>query len=142
MILCTGYSADWSIVSFVETSTSSTSGHGGPPMYRMYLDMFPPCYASQLCAARQTAARSARITVQLCRCAVGVAISNVFCGIEPLPAREDMKKHINEHQELIAERWLLDSPCDTRMVKQWEFREFQEFLHCAAGTGMENVGWG
>lgn len=33
----------------------------------------------------------------------------------------------------------MDDKIDVSMVKQWEY---QSFLHEAAGTGMENLGWG
>jgi dimethylaniline monooxygenase (N-oxide forming) len=137
VILCTGYSADWSIAPFVETSTPKTPGYGGPPMYRMYMNMFPPQYATSCAVLNYSAfGKSNGFTYADLQ---SVAISSVFRGIEPLPTREEMEKHIDEHQEWVAKMWLLDPCCNTSMVKQWEY---QGFLHRAAGTGMENVGWG
>lgn len=137
LILCTGYQADWSIAPFVETSTPKTPGYGGPAMYRLYMNMFPPRYATS-CALLNYSAYGKNNGFSFAD-VHSAAISSVFRGIEPLPAREEMERHIDEHQEWVAGRWLLDPHCDTSAVKQWEF---QGFLHRAAGTGMENVGWG
>ncbi|KAH8903633.1 FAD/NAD(P)-binding domain-containing protein [Coniochaeta sp. PMI_546] len=137
LILCTGYSADWSIAPFVETSSPKTSGYAGPPMYRMYLNMFPPRYADS-CALLNYSAFGKNNGFSFAD-VTSSAVSSVFRGIETLPPVEDMERHIDDHQKWVAERWKLDSHCDTSMVKQWEF---QGFLHRAAGTGMENLGWG
>lgn len=137
LVLCTGYSADWSIAPFVETSSPKTPGYAGPPIYRMYLNMFPPRYADS-CALLNYSAYGKNNGFSFAD-VTSSAVSSVFRGIEALPAREEMERHIDNHQEWVAERWKLDPHCDTSMVKQWEF---QGFLHRAAGTGMENLGWG
>jgi dimethylaniline monooxygenase (N-oxide forming) len=137
VICCTGYGADWSAAPVVETSTPAAHGYKGKPMYRLYMNLFPPSYADSC--------------VMLCYSAFGkgngfsfadvtaMAVSNVWRGKEPLPTRPEMERHIDAHQAWVASRWKMDSQIDTSMVKQWEF---QSWLHRAAGTGMDNLGWG
>ncbi|KAK3332308.1 flavin-containing monooxygenase 9 [Cercophora scortea] len=144
VVLCTGYTADWSIAApFVETSRpvfaipNLKKEYGGPPLYWLYMNLFPPRYADSC--------------VVVCYHAFGKsngfsfadvmawAVSNIWRGNEPLPPREAMEKHIDAHQDWIAARWAADCSADTSAVKQWEF---QQWLHRAAGTGMESLGWG
>lgn len=140
VLLCTGYRADWAVgQSFMETSVPKAHGFdkdpgGGGPIYRLYMNLFPPKHADS-CA-------------MLCYSAFGksngfsfadvtsMAVSNVFRGAEPLPPREAMDAWVDANQEWVASRWRLDHGVDTSMVKQWEF---QGWLHRAAGTGMENL---
>lgn len=145
VLLCTGYRSDWALAeSFVETSVPTACGYdkapgGGEPMYRLWMNIFPPRYADS-CAL-------------LCYSAFGksngfsfadvtsMAVSNVFRRAHPLPGLDAMNSWINDHQKWVASRWKLDHNIDTSMVKQWEF---QGWLHEAAGTGMENLslfGW-
>lgn len=137
LILCTGYMADWSIAPFVETSLPKMPGYGGPPLYRLYLNMFPPKYADS-CALLSYSAFGKNNGFSFAD-VTSAAISSVFRGVEPLPSKEEMERHVDQHQYWVAERWKLDPCSDTSAVKQWEF---QGFLHRAAGTGMENLGWG
>ncbi|KLU83922.1 flavin containing monooxygenase 9 [Magnaporthiopsis poae ATCC 64411] len=137
IICCTGYRGDFDLAPFVETSVPTAYGYSGPPLYRLYMNMFPPAYADS-CAL-------------LCYSAFGksngftfadltaMAISNVFQGVEPQPSRKEMERHIDLHQRWVASRWRQENSTDTSCVKQWEF---QGWLHQAAGTGMENLGWG
>lgn len=137
VICATGYKADFSIAPFLDTSVPQAYRYQGAPMYRMYMNMFPPRYADSC--------------VLLCYSAFGksngfsfsdvtsMAVSNIWRGIEPLPIREEMERHIDAHQKWVASRWALEPRVDPSMVRQWEF---QGFLHRAAGTGMENLGWG
>lgn len=137
VICATGYRADFSIAPFLDTSKPQAYGYQGEPIYRMYMNMFPPRYADS-CAL-------------LCYSAFGksngfsfsdvtsLAVSNVWRGIEPLPTRAEMERHIDAHQKWVASRWAVEPRSDPSAVKQWEF---QGFLHRAAGTGMENLGWG
>ncbi|KAK3682287.1 flavin-containing monooxygenase 9 [Podospora appendiculata] len=128
VVLCTGYAADWSIAApFVENSRPShataTQRYGGLPLYRLYMNLFPPRYADSC--------------VVVCYHAFGK--SNGFSFADGLPSREAMEEHIDAHQQWIAARWAADCSADTSAVKQWEF---QQWLHHAAGTGMESLGWG
>jgi len=141
VLLCTGYSADWSAtLPFVQTSvpTDTVPAYGGPPLPRLYMNMFPPRYADT-CAL-------------LCHSAFGKnngfsfadvtawAVSNVWRGVTPLPSKADMEAQIDAHHVWVArDCWLRDPFCDTSMVRQWEW---QRWLHGAAGTGMEALGWG
>lgn len=143
VLLCTGYSADFSIIdeSIIESSIPVGHGYdkqpgGGAPMQRLWMNVFPPTYADSMAL--------------LCHSAYGksngfsfadvtsMAISNVFRGAHPLPSLYEMNKWVDEHQDWVASRWKLDHNIDPSMVKQWEF---QRWLHEAAGTGMENLSW-
>ena len=144
VILCTGYSADWSVAapSFLETSKPPDSGRC-PALPRLYMNLFPPRYADS-CAL-------------LCHSAFGKsngfgfadvmawAVANVFRGTTPadcVPSTPKMERHIDDHHAWVASRWKQGGDefgCDVSMVRQWEF---QTFLHKAAGTGvLENLGW-
>lgn len=135
VICATGYRADFDAVPFLEKSRPSN--YGGPDFVRLWMNLFPPKYADSL--------------VMLCYSALGknngfsfsdvtsMAVSNLWRGVHPLPTVEKMEKDVDNHQEWVASRWRLDNNIDTSMVKQWEY---QSFLHTAAGTGMENLGWG
>ena len=137
VICCTGYSADWSAAPFVETSVPNVEGYRGPPMYRLWMNMFPPAFADScalLCYSqygKNNGFSFGDVTA--------MAVSNVWRGVEPLPSRDVMEKCIDDHQRWGARRWLTDPLCDTSAVKNWEF---QAWLHRVAQTGMENVGWG
>jgi dimethylaniline monooxygenase (N-oxide forming) len=135
VICATGYLADFSTVPFVETSRPPN--YGGPDLVRLWMNLFPPRYADSM--------------VMLCHSALGknngfsfsdvtsMAVSNVWRGVSPMPTLAEMNKEIDSHQEWVASRWRLDHDIDVSMVKTWEY---QSFLHEAAGTGMENLGWG
>ncbi|KAI0129775.1 putative dimethylaniline monooxygenase [Xylariales sp. AK1849] len=135
VICATGYSADFGVAPFLEKSRPPN--YDGIDMVRMWMNMFPPKYADSIC--------------MLCHSSYGknngfsfsdvtsMAVSNVWRGVHPLPSREEMEKDIDVHHGWVASRWRLDNNVDVSMVKQWEF---QGWLHQAAGTGMENVGWG
>lgn len=137
VVMCTGYCANWRTAPFVETSRPRDPAYGGADMYRLWMNLFPPRYADS--------------AVLLCYSAFGknngfsfsdvtaMAVSNVWRGVEPLPRRPDMERWIDAHQAWVATRYRLDPTVDASMVKQWEF---QGWLHQAAGTGMENLGWG
>ncbi|KAJ4386623.1 hypothetical protein N0V93_009521 [Gnomoniopsis smithogilvyi] len=142
VILCTGYKADLSVMDgSVETSIPTAHGYssapdGGAPLYRLWMNLFPPRYADSL--------------AMLCYSAFGksngfsfadvtsMAVSNVFRGVHDLPSLTDMNKWVDEHQDWVASRWKLEHTVEPSMVKQWEF---QRWLHEAAGTGMENLSW-
>ncbi|KAI0601207.1 flavin-containing monooxygenase 9 [Biscogniauxia sp. FL1348] len=135
VICATGYSGNFSVAPFLETSRPEN--YGGPQLMRLWKNMFPPQYADSMCL--------------LCYSAFGknngfsfndlisMAVSNIWRGVHPIPSRRQMDKEIDAHQKWVASMWRVDDKIDTSMVKSWEF---QGFLHDAAGTGMENLGWG
>ncbi|KAK3316569.1 flavin-containing monooxygenase 9 [Apodospora peruviana] len=141
VILCTGYGADWNPVApFIESSATvpNKPDYKGPPLYRLYMNLFPPKYADSCVLLNYSAFGKnngfsfASVTAW--------AVSNVLRGAEPVPSREEMEAHIDRHHEWVADRWAQDKTTDTSAVRQWEF---QRFLHTVAGTGMaENLGWG
>jgi dimethylaniline monooxygenase (N-oxide forming) len=135
VICATGYSAEFEVTPFLERSRPS--GFHGPELMRLWMNIFPPKYATSMAL--------------LCHSALGksngfsfsdvtsMAVSNVFRGVHHVPSVEAMQKKIDEDQAWTAYRWNIDHGFDTSAVKQ---REYQAFLHDAAGTGMENLGWG
>ena len=139
VICCTGYKGDFSLAPFLETSMPAAHGYAGEPLQRLYMNMFPPKYADS-CA-------------MLCYSAYGknngfsfadvtsMAISNAWRGVSPdsLPPRAAMDRWIDDHQGWVAAQWAKERYIDVSMVRQFEF---QAWLHEAAGTGMENLGWG
>ena len=70
---------------------------------------------------------------------ISMAISSVWRGLETLPPREEQEAWIDNHQNWIAKRWHQEPGTALSAVKNYEF---QPWLHKAAGTGMENLGWG
>ncbi|KAF4463612.1 flavin-containing monooxygenase [Fusarium albosuccineum] len=137
VIFTTGYHADFSVAPFVETSRPQHHLYEGPPMHRLYMNVFPPKYADS-CA-------------MLCYSAFGksngfsfsdvmsMAISNIWRGVSSLPSYEQMEQWVNSHQAWVAGNWAIEPRLDVSMVKQYEF---QPWMHQQAGTGMENLGWG
>jgi len=135
VICATGYQADFSVAPFLQKSRPSN--YGGPDIVRLWMNLFPPQYADSI--------------VMLCYSAFGknngfsfsdvasIAVSNVWRGVHPTPTIEEMDKRIDRHHDWVASRWRMDNNVDVSMVKTWEY---QSFLHEAAGTGMENLGWG
>ncbi|KAM7221859.1 dimethylaniline monooxygenase [Rhypophila decipiens] len=140
VVLCTGYTADWSPLTpdLIKTSMPKNSPwYKGPPLYRLYMNMFPPEYADSLAVLTHSAfGKSNGFSFGT---VIGWAVSNVFRGVEPLPPLSLMNAQIDAHHDWIASRWKMDPATDTSAVKQWEY---SAWLHNAAGTGMENLGWG
>lgn len=136
MVICaTGYSADFGVAPFLDMSRPPN--YSGPDIVRLWMNLFPPKHADSM--------------VMLCYSAFGknngfsfsdvtsMAVSNVWRGVHPTPTVEEMEKHIDNHHIWVASRWRMDNKVDVSMVKTWEY---QSWLHKAAGTGMENLGWG
>ncbi|CAH0058478.1 unnamed protein product [Clonostachys solani] len=139
VILATGYQADFSLLGpdIVDRSKPDLDWYHGPEMYRLWMNLFPPKYADSLAVINYSAFGKANgfsfadVT--------SLAICNAWRGAEPFPSREAMDKHVDEHQRWVAGRWRIEPNTDTSAVKTWEF---QGWLHQAAGTGMESLGWG
>jgi len=135
VICCTGYAADFSITPFVEQSRPAN--YNGTPIVRLYKNLFPPEYADSVCIATYSAfGRNNGFSIAD---VIGMAISNIWRGAHSLPSKTEMEADIDTHQAWVASYWRLDERVDVSMVRQWEW---QNFLHEAAGTGMENLGWG
>lgn len=81
------------------------------------MNMFPPCSTTS-CALLSYSAYGKNNGLTFAD-VQSAAISSVFRGVEPLPAREDEEKHIDKHQEWVAERWLLDSHCIPIAAPVW-----------------------
>ncbi|KAI1637738.1 flavin monooxygenase-like protein [Biscogniauxia mediterranea] len=109
VICATGYSGDLSVAPFLEINRPEN--YGGPPLVRMWKNMFPPQYADSMCLLWYSA----------------FGKNNGFSFNDLISMARQ------------ASMWCVDDKIDTSMVKSWEF---QGFLHDAAGTGMENLGWG
>jgi dimethylaniline monooxygenase (N-oxide forming) len=135
VVCATGYQADFSAAPFLDRSRPSN--YDGPDFVRLWMNLFPPKYADSMAL--------------LCYSAFGknngfsfsdvtsMAVSNFWRGVYPRPTVEEMEKNIDSHHDWVASRWRLDNYMDTSAVKTGEY---QAFLHKAAGTGMENLGWG
>ena len=135
VICATGYQADFTMVPLLEKSRPEN--YGGPDIVRLWMNLFPPKHADSI--------------VMLCYSALGknngfsfsdvtsMAVSNIWRHTHPIPSISEMESQVDSHQAWVASRWRLDDKIDVSMVKQWEY---QAFLHDAAGTGMENLGWG
>ncbi|ETS74452.1 hypothetical protein PFICI_14318 [Pestalotiopsis fici W106-1] len=135
VICATGYEADFDVVPFLEKSRPRN--YGGDEIARLWMNMFPPCYADSM-ALLCYSAFGKNNGFSFCD-VQSMAVSNLWRGVYPLPSRKDMEKTIDAHHEWVASCWRLDDKVDVSMVKQWEY---QGWLHEAAGTGMENLGWG
>ncbi|KAH4044842.1 hypothetical protein HBH92_170680 [Parastagonospora nodorum] len=136
VICATGYSADLEVAPFPEKSRPPD--YQGPELVRLWMNIFPPQYVDSMAL--------------LCHSAYGknngfsfndvqsMAISNIFRGVHPLPSRDSMNAWINAHHSWLASRFRAEPlGFNASAVKTWEF---QQFLHDAAGTGMENLGYG
>ncbi|KAK1754238.1 flavin-containing monooxygenase 9 [Echria macrotheca] len=139
VVLCTGYEADWAPVgAVVETDTvPPVKGYAGPPLRRLWMNLFPPAYADScvmLCYSafgKNNGFSFGDVTAQ--------AVSNVWRGVERVPDREAMERQVDAHHAWVARQWLEDEHVDPSMVRQWEF---QGWLHEAAGTGLDKyLGW-
>ncbi|TDZ60899.1 Monooxygenase aurF [Colletotrichum trifolii] len=143
VICCTGYQADFDLVPFLETSRPDADAAGkaykGPPIARLYMNIFPPAHADSIAVlAYSTYGKNNGFSFSD---VTAMAISNIWRGVsaDMIPPRSEMERAIDRHQRWIAGRVNLEKRSDVASVKQWEF---QGFLHEAAGTGMENLGWG
>ncbi|KAF4781481.1 dimethylaniline monooxygenase 2 [Colletotrichum scovillei] len=143
VVCCTGYTADFSLVPFVETSKpkADAAGHpyGGESIARLYMNLFPPAHADSIAIlAYSTYGKNNGFSFSD---VTSMAISNIWRGVsaDMIPSRPKMERAIDRHQEWVAGRWHQENRSEPGAVKQWEF---QGFLHQAAGTGMENLGWG
>ena len=143
ILCCTGYEADFSLTPFVEMSKPENDGkghaYGGPPIARLYKNMFPPAHADSVAILAYSA--YGKNNGFSFADVVSMAVSNIWRGVssDMLPSRAEMERQINENQAWVAGRWHMYNHTEVSAVKQWEF---QGFLHEAAGTGMENLGWG
>ncbi|KAF9880506.1 dimethylaniline monooxygenase 2 [Colletotrichum karsti] len=143
VICCTGYKGDFDLVPFIETSKPETDGkghpYGGAPMHRLYMNMFPPAHADSIAILAYSAfGKNNGFSFSD---VTSMAVSNIWRGVsaDMIPPRPEMERAIDRHQQWVAGRWYQENRFDPSAVKQWEF---QGFLHKAAGTGMENLGWG
>ncbi|KAI0377321.1 putative dimethylaniline monooxygenase [Hypomontagnella monticulosa] len=135
VISATGYEADFSVAPFVEQSRPAN--YDGPPIARLWMNLFPPKYADSVCLLCYSAfGKNNGFSFSD---VVSMAVSNIWRGVHPIPSREEMEKKVDSQHEWVASKWRYSHVIDPSMVKQWEF---QGFLHNAAGTGMENLGWG
>lgn len=135
VICATGYKADFSVAPFL--SKSRPSNYGGAEIARLWMNMFSPKYPTSMCLlCYSTFGKSNGFSYNDL---ISMAVSNVFRGVHRVPSEEKMNKDIDLHHEWVASRWRLDSHFSPAAVKQWEY---QGFLHDAAGTGMDNLGWG
>ncbi|KAK0709285.1 hypothetical protein B0T26DRAFT_653163 [Lasiosphaeria miniovina] len=131
VILCTGYSADWALSApFMETA-----GAGPPKQPRLYLNMFPPAYADS-CVV-QTHCLFGKNNGFNFGDVTAWAVGNLWRGTVTAPSHAAMEAQVDGHHAWLAARWDEDQHCDLSAVRQWEY---QQWIHGAAGTSMENLG--
>jgi dimethylaniline monooxygenase (N-oxide forming) len=138
VICATGYTANLGIAPFLEYSRPSD--YEGPDLVNLWMNIFPPKYADSMALLCYSA--FGKNNGFSFNDVVSMAVSNVFQHKHSLPSLSIMNSQIDAHHEWLASRWRLErteGSFDPSMVKTWEF---QGFLHDAAGTGMENLGWG
>lgn len=136
-VICgTGYTANLEVAPFLEYNQPAKDS--GPEFPRLWMNIFPPEYADSMALLCYSA--YGKNNGFSFNDVVSMAVSNVFRGTHPLPPRADMDGWIDKHNDWLIECWRKEPQgFDRSMVKTWEF---QQFLHDAAGTGMENLGWG
>lgn len=135
VICCTGYAADFSQTPWLEES--HPSNYGGEPIKRLYMNVFPPKYANSACFLTYSA--FGKNNGFSFTDVMSMAVSNIWRGVSGLPSSQAMEEDIDRSQEWVASRWRRDAYTDPCAVKQWEW---QGFFNDAAGTGLENLGWG
>lgn len=135
VICATGYKADFTVAPFIETS--KPPNYEGPELTRLWMNMFPPQYADSMALVCHSA--FGKNNGFSFNDVTSMAVSNIFRHVHALPSPAIMNADIDAHHEWLAGRWRLDEIFDPSAVKTWQF---QAFLHEAAGTGMENLGWG
>lgn len=136
VICATGYTANLDVAPFLERTRPDN--YQGPELARLWMNIFPPQYVDSMAL--------------LCHSAYGknngfsfndvqsMAISNIFRGVHRYPTRKKMESWIDAQHQWLASRWRAEPlGFNASAVKTWEF---QQFLHDAAGTGMENLGYG
>lgn len=135
VICATGYTADFSIAPFVESS--SPEGANGRKMIRLYQNLFPPQYANSAAFLNYSAfGKSNGVGFAD---VIAMALSNIWRGVSPLPSVGEMESDIDAHHKWVIPQLKINPYMDVSKVNQGKW---QGFLHDAAGTGMENVGWG
>ncbi|KAM0188268.1 hypothetical protein ACHAPI_010664 [Fusarium lateritium] len=137
VVFTTGYKGDFKVAPFVEKSLPKSPTYGGPPINRLYMNVFPPKYAdscAMLCYSSYGKNNGFSFSDVM-----NFAISNIWRGVSDLPSYPEMEQWVDEHQAWLAENWAREPHLDLSMVKQ---HEFQPWMHDKAGTGMENLGWG
>jgi dimethylaniline monooxygenase (N-oxide forming) len=138
VVCATGYAADLDVAPFLETGMPRRAAdYDGPPLVRLWMNMFPPTYADSIVMLYHSAFGKSN---GFSFCDVrSMAVSNIWRGVHPLPSLQEREAQVDDHNEWLASWWRLEHNIDVFMVRQWIF---QGFLHEAAGTGMYNLGWG
>ncbi|KAJ5722963.1 dimethylaniline monooxygenase [Penicillium malachiteum] len=135
VICATGYTGDFTVAPFIQTS--QPLGPEGPTVRLLWKNIFPPKYADSI-AMLCYSAYGKNNGFSFCDVS-SMAISNIWRGAHPLPSREQMEREIDEHHRWVISNWEMENTIDPSMVRSWDY---QGFVHAAAGTGMENLGWG
>lgn len=135
VVCATGYRADFTVTPFLEKSRPPN--YGGSEIVRLWMNLFPPKYADSIVMLYYSALRKnngfsfSDVT--------SMAVSNMRRGVHLIPTITSLERQVDKHQEWVISRWRLEHNVDISMVKQWEYRSF---LYEAAGTVMDNLGWG
>ncbi|MCJ1380564.1 hypothetical protein MMC17_003672 [Xylographa soralifera] len=143
VILCAGYQPrldlmpDHNPTSIPQTKDFiAKTGYQGPPLARLYQNIFPPAYASSIAYLNYSSLTEGAVPVgDLGSMAVAAVWSNQYA----LPTPAAMNKHIDAHHAWVAEL----AKGDTVYAAIVNEGPWLSFLHEAAGTGLnEYLGYG
>lgn len=137
VVLATGYDSDMTIAPWVETTTPTAHGYAGPPMPRLYLQIFPPALAD---SAALLNVYNALDCVWVLGELASMAIAQLWSGRVEMPSREHMEASVDAQLRFNARRVGQNPSAERGAVRA---AEFYRFMHETAGTGVrEALGWG
>ncbi|KAF1931160.1 FAD/NAD(P)-binding domain-containing protein [Didymella exigua CBS 183.55] len=137
IILCIGYGDDIDILK--DAIEFTPTQNGGPELPNLYMNIFPPAYASSFAHISLTHLLGPQIPG---RVLAAMAIPQIWANRSPLPSTSTMTSWISTHQSWVRRRIAKVGP-NGNGYQEVDNGEWSYFLHEAAGTGLyEHVGWG
>ena len=136
LIMCTGYANDMHMLSEAVTYAKPTNPNAAP-IPNLYMNVFPPKYASSFAVASFTHVNGAQPPA---RELTAMALTQIWSGNSALPPVCEMETWIKNHDAWRRPRMLKEPGMHQGdiLTRPWMY-----FLHEAAGTQMyEHVGWG
>ena len=105
VIFCTGYEPDFSlipdfdpIISTTQAAAEPKNSYQGPPLARLYQNIFPPKYADSLAYMNYVALTDGATTVIDL---TAMAIAQIWKGSYKLPSEQEMNVAIDKHHEWV-----------------------------------------
>lgn len=137
VILCIGYTDDMDMLE--EAIEFTPAQDDGPKLPNLYMNIFPPKYASSFAHISLTHLFGPQIPG---RVLAAMAIPQIWADRSPLPSIPTMESWLSTHQSWIRKRIAKVGP-NGNGYQEVDNGEWSYFLHDAAGTGLyEHVGWG